>query len=220
MQQRGESAGAFDKRTHCGPAQPDDQTSPFSSRITPESTSCTYSRRGSCSTSLATLGRLAARSAFHCATDVRYSSLPSRVAALRGDCGIDPLCRDAYDNALAESTIGLFKTEAVSKRSPFLNGPLKTIDDVEFATMGWVDWFNQRRLPQHPRLPHTRRIREGLPQSRIGSPPGDVASVGAARNPGRFTDTARRLVALLHPPGRYRTGCWGTPQGAKRVGQP
>ena len=53
---------------------------------------------------------------------------------------------DAYDNALAESTIGLFKTEAVSKRSPFLSGPMKTIDDVEFATMGWVDWFNQRRL--------------------------------------------------------------------------
>lgn len=53
---------------------------------------------------------------------------------------------DAYDNALAESTIGLFKTEAVSKRSPFLIGPMKTIDDVEFATMGWVDWFNQRRL--------------------------------------------------------------------------
>ncbi|MDT5233431.1 MAG: putative transposase, partial [Mycobacterium sp.] len=43
------------------------------------------------------------------------------------------------DNALAETTIGLFKTEAVSKRSPFLTGPIKTIDDIEFATMGWVD---------------------------------------------------------------------------------
>ncbi|MDI9897441.1 integrase core domain-containing protein [Rhodococcus sp. IEGM 1381] len=53
---------------------------------------------------------------------------------------------DAYDNALAKSEIGLFKTEAVSKRSPFLNGPLRTIDNVEFATMGWVDWFNQRSL--------------------------------------------------------------------------
>ena len=62
------------------------------------------------------------------------------VAASIGSVG------DAYDNALAESTIGLFKTEAVSKRSPFLSGPMKTIDDVEFATMGWVDWFNQRRL--------------------------------------------------------------------------
>ena len=56
---------------------------------------------------------------------------------------------DAYDNALAESTIGLFKTEAVSKRSPFLSGPMKTIDDVEFATMGWVDWFNHRRLYEY-----------------------------------------------------------------------
>ncbi|MGF7120506.1 transposase InsO family protein [Rhodococcus sp. BE178] len=53
---------------------------------------------------------------------------------------------DVYDNALAESTIGLFKTEAVSKRSPFLTGPIKTIDDIELATMGWVDWFNTRRL--------------------------------------------------------------------------
>ncbi|MGM5068983.1 IS3 family transposase [Rhodococcus qingshengii] len=53
---------------------------------------------------------------------------------------------DAYDNALAESTIGLFKTEAVSKSSPFLQGPIKTIDDIEFATMEWVDWFNTRRL--------------------------------------------------------------------------
>ena len=53
---------------------------------------------------------------------------------------------DAYDNALAETTIGLFKTEAVGKRSPFINGPLQTISDVEWAVLGWVDWFNQRRL--------------------------------------------------------------------------
>ena len=53
---------------------------------------------------------------------------------------------DAYDNALAETTIGLFKTEAVSRHSPFLTGPLKTIDDVEYAMMEWVDWYNNRRL--------------------------------------------------------------------------
>src|SRR5271156_5450049 len=53
---------------------------------------------------------------------------------------------DAYDNALAETTIGLFKTEAVRRGSPFLTGPLRTIDDVESATMEWVDWFNNRRL--------------------------------------------------------------------------
>nr|WP_249277204.1 DDE-type integrase/transposase/recombinase [Rhodococcus sp. 06-621-2] len=46
------------------------------------------------------------------------------VAASIGSVG------DAYGNALAESTIGLFKTEAVSKRGPFLSGPMTTIDDV------------------------------------------------------------------------------------------
>jgi putative transposase len=53
---------------------------------------------------------------------------------------------DAYDNALAETTIGLFKTEAVGPASPFRTGPLRTIDDVEYATMEWVDWYNNRRL--------------------------------------------------------------------------
>jgi transposase InsO family protein len=53
---------------------------------------------------------------------------------------------DAYDNALAESTIGLFKTEAIRDDSPFRNGPLKTIEDVEWVTMAWVEWFNSNRL--------------------------------------------------------------------------
>ncbi|SBS77759.1 conserved hypothetical protein [uncultured Mycobacterium sp.] len=38
---------------------------------------------------------------------------------------------DAYDNALAETTIGLFKTEATGRGSPFLSGPLRTLDEVE-----------------------------------------------------------------------------------------
>jgi putative transposase len=53
---------------------------------------------------------------------------------------------DAYDNALAETTIGLFKTEAVGRGSPFLAGPLRTLDDVAYATMEWVDWYNNRRM--------------------------------------------------------------------------
>jgi len=48
---------------------------------------------------------------------------------------------DSYDNALAESIIGLFKTEVIYSR-----GPWKSIDPVEYATLEWVDWFNQRRL--------------------------------------------------------------------------
>ena len=50
---------------------------------------------------------------------------------------------DAYDNALAETIIGLFKTEVIRRR-----GPWRHIDAVEFATLAWVDWFNTRRLLQ------------------------------------------------------------------------
>jgi transposase InsO family protein len=48
---------------------------------------------------------------------------------------------DAYDNALAESVIGLYKAEVIRHE-----GPWKTLDDVEFATLEWVDWFNNVRL--------------------------------------------------------------------------
>jgi putative transposase len=48
---------------------------------------------------------------------------------------------DSFDNALAETIIGLYKTELIRRR-----GPWKGIDDVEFATLEWVDWFNHRRL--------------------------------------------------------------------------
>lgn len=52
---------------------------------------------------------------------------------------------DAYDNALMESLIGLYKTECI-RSGVFHAGPYKTISDVEFATAGWVDWWNNRRL--------------------------------------------------------------------------
>ena len=48
---------------------------------------------------------------------------------------------DSYDNALAESVIGLFKTEVIRRR-----GPWRHLEAVEFATLEWVDWFNTRRL--------------------------------------------------------------------------
>ena len=46
---------------------------------------------------------------------------------------------DAYDNALMESIIGLFKTEAIAT-TVFHDGPYRTLADVEYATAGWVDW--------------------------------------------------------------------------------
>jgi putative transposase len=48
---------------------------------------------------------------------------------------------DSYDNALSETINGLYKAEVIHKR-----GPWKTVDEVEFATLEWPDWFNNRRL--------------------------------------------------------------------------
>ncbi len=54
---------------------------------------------------------------------------------------------DAYDNALAESTIGLYKTELINRQ-----GPWHTRDQVEYATLEYIDWYNNRRL--HSRIGH------------------------------------------------------------------
>lgn len=48
---------------------------------------------------------------------------------------------DSYDNALAETIIGRYKTEVIHRR-----GPWRNVEAVEFATLEWVHWFNLRRL--------------------------------------------------------------------------
>ena len=60
------------------------------------------------------------------------------------EAGIEPSVGsvgDSYDNALAETVIGLYKTEVIRRR-----GPWRSLEAVEFATLEWVDWFNTRRL--------------------------------------------------------------------------
>lgn len=60
------------------------------------------------------------------------------------EAGIEPSVGsvgDSYDNALAETINGLYKTEVIHRR-----GPWKSFEAVEFATLEWVDWFNHRRL--------------------------------------------------------------------------
>ncbi len=52
----------------------------------------------------------------------------------------------AFDNALAETTIGLYKNEAVRDDSPFRRGPLHRLADVELLTADWVGWYNTDRL--------------------------------------------------------------------------
>ncbi|MGY1984410.1 IS3 family transposase, partial [Nocardia gipuzkoensis] len=63
------------------------------------------------------------------------------------EAGIQPsvgAVGSAYDNALAETINGLFKTELIKPRAPW-----RTVDQVEVATAEWVAWFNHRRLYQH-----------------------------------------------------------------------
>ena len=52
----------------------------------------------------------------------------------------------AFDNALAETTMGLYKTEAIRDDSPFRTGPLPRLADVEALTAAWVHWYNTSRI--------------------------------------------------------------------------
>lgn len=61
----------------------------------------------------------------------------------RGD---EVLVGDSLDNALMKTISGLHKAECVRTTTIFHDGPHKTIADVEYATAGWVDWYNHRRL--------------------------------------------------------------------------
>jgi transposase InsO family protein len=80
---------------------------------------------------------------------VHHSDRGSQYLSIRyterlAEAGINPSVGsvgDSYDNALAETIIGLYKAEVIHHRSPW-----RTLDEVEYATLEWVDWFNNRRL--------------------------------------------------------------------------
>jgi transposase InsO family protein len=60
------------------------------------------------------------------------------------DAGLEPSVGsvgDSYDNALAETINGLYKAEVIHRRSSW-----RTPEEVEWATLQWVDWYNNRRL--------------------------------------------------------------------------
>jgi putative transposase len=75
-------------------------------------------------------------------TSVRYGE---RIAELGAAPSIGTV-GDSYDNALAETVNGYYKSELI--RGPS-QGPWRTVDDVELATLGWVHWHNTRRLHGH-----------------------------------------------------------------------
>jgi len=75
----------------------------------------------------------------------QYTSI--RFTERLAEAGIQPsvgAVGSSYDNALAETINGLYKTELIKPRKPW-----RTIEEVELATAEWVDWFNYRRLYQY-----------------------------------------------------------------------
>ena len=85
----------------------------------------------------------------HRAGLVHHSDRGSQYVSIKyterlAEAGIEPSVGsvgDSYDNALAETINGLYKAEVIHRR-----GPWKSFEAVEFATLEWVDWFNNRRL--------------------------------------------------------------------------
>jgi transposase InsO family protein len=78
----------------------------------------------------------------HSDRGVQYLSI--RYTERLAEAGIEPSVGsvgDSYDNALAETIIGLYKTEVIRHR-----GPWRNLEQVEFATLEWVAWFNHERL--------------------------------------------------------------------------
>lgn len=92
---------------------------------------------------------LHARRPVHRGRLVHHSDRGSQYLSIKyterlAEAGIEPSVGsvgDSYDNALAETVIGLFKTEVIHRRRPW-----RAFEAVEFATLEWVDWFNNRRL--------------------------------------------------------------------------
>jgi putative transposase len=70
-------------------------------------------------------------------TSIRYTERLAEIGAAPSIGSVG----DSYDNSLAESTIGLYKTELIRR-----HGPWRTLEEVELATLAYVDWFNHRRL--------------------------------------------------------------------------
>jgi putative transposase len=97
---------------------------------------------------LSTIGRRTAQIGWYIIVTAvcRADSTGRRYTERLAEAGFEPSVGskgDSYDNALAESVIGLYKTEVIRSR-----GPWRGLEDVEFATLEWVAWFNHSRLLQ------------------------------------------------------------------------
>ena len=120
----------------------------------------------------------------HSDRGVQYVS--TRYTERLAQAGIEPSVGsrgDSYDNASAESIIGLYKTEVVRRR-----GPWRGLEDVEFATLEWVHWYNNATT-----LGADRKCLPGRVRDELLSVAGRLARDGETQikqspeNPGQFT---------------------------------
>ena len=126
------------------------------------------------------------------------------------EAGIEPSVGsvgDSYDNALAETINGLYKAEVIHRR-----GPWRSLEAVEYATLEWVDWFNNRRLlesigdipPAEAEAHYYASLRTGHRQPDLNQPasgkPGAVQSgrVDPAHTAGRKSRQRSRQAPPLH----------------------
>ena len=112
---------------------------------------------------------------------------------------------DSYDNALAETINGLYKTEVI-----YFRGAWRSLEAVEFATMEWVDWFNNRRLlepignvppVEFERAYHVARQDAANAHEAVASDakPGDREDAGGALNPRGWGDSPSPQTPLPDP---------------------
>lgn len=93
---------------------------------------------------------------------------------------------NSYDNALAESINGLYKPELIKAQ-----GPWRTVDQVEVATLEWVDWFNHRRLYEHCGTCRRSSTRPSTTVTTELSPPLSSHISRSPESPGRFSPGRR-----------------------------
>ena len=122
------------------------------------------------------------------------------------EAGVEPSVGsvgDSYDNALAETINGLYKAEIIHRR-----GPWRSLEAVEFATLEWVDWFNNRRLLEPigniPPAEAEERYYAMLERPCHG---GVTQTKWPPTNPGRFSAPLRRRLYRIAPPLRESGAC-------------
>jgi transposase InsO family protein len=152
----------------------------------------------------------------HSNRGVQYLSI--RYTQRLAEAGIEPSVGskgDSYDNALAETVIGLFKAEVIRKR-----GPWRGLEDVEFATLEWVWWFNHRRILEPlGYVPPSECTRKPTTGTRSPKPPWRDSCNELSEKPGAVQFTSSLDARPTRPIGSWSDerlrrarakACWST----------